>query len=333
MTHTDILKALKSKDYKPIYVLHGEESYFIDLIADYIEQTMLEEHEKAFNQLIVYGKEADSKSLIDSASRYPMMAPRQLLMLKEAQEMKTLSDLKLYVDKPVPTTVLVICHKYKKLDMRTAFAKALKKNAVIFESKRLYDNQVPAWIGDYLKQKKFGISPEATRLVAEYLGTNLSKIANELDKLAINLPQGSKISEQNIQDQIGISKDYNVFELQNALGQRNVLKANRIVNYFISNPKKNPFVVVIGTLYNFFSKVYMMHFLKTSPDREVASTLKLRSDYFLKDYKLASRNYKPQKTKEVIAILREYDLRSKGVNNDSTPSGELLKEMVWRILN
>ncbi|MEM1323252.1 MAG: DNA polymerase III subunit delta [Bacteroidota bacterium] len=333
MTYKELLQSINKKEFQPVYLLHGEEAYYIDQLSSHFEEKALEEHEKAFNQIIIYGKEAQSKSLIDAACRYPMMAARQLVILKEAQEMRTLGDLKPYIEKPVPTTIFVICYKHKKFDKRTALAKALKKSAVIFESKRMYDNKMPGWISDYLKTKKLGITPEATRLVAEYLGTNLSKVANELDKLAINIPSGSTINDQQIQDQIGISKEYNVFELQNALGQRNTLKANRIINYFISNPKKNPLVVVIASLYNYFSKVYMLHFLRNSPDGEVARTLKLRSDYFLKDYKMAARNFRPAKTQQVINLLKEYDLRSKGVENNSASEGELMKELVYRILH
>ena len=310
-----------------------DRSYHIDEIARHIEQKVLTEAERSFNQSILYGKETDHKTLIDTASRYPMMAQYQVVILKEAQEMKTLKQIQPYIENPSPSTILVICYKHKKFDGRTKFAKSLKKKALIFESKRLYDNQVPDWIVNYLKTRKLQIEPAARELVAEYLGTNLSKISNELDKLAINLPAGTNVNVQHIQDNIGISKDYNVFELQKALGQRDVLKANRIVNYFIANPRKNPLVVIIGTLYNFFSKVYITHFVKKLSDQEMSQALKLRSSYFLKDYKLAARNYRLAQTQEVIHILREYDLRSKGVNNDGTPESALLKEMVYRILH
>lgn len=333
MTHQEILKSLKAKQYKPVYFLHGAESYYIDLISKYIEDNVLSEGEKSFNQMVFYGKDSDAKSIIDSASRYPMMAPFQVLILKEAQEMKGLQDLQLYIEKAVPTTILVICHKHKKLDARTRLAKSLKSHAVMYESKKLYDNQVPDWITTFLKSKKMTISPNAAQLIAEYLGTNLSKIVNELDKLVINLPAGTAVNEKHIQDNIGISKDFNVFELQKALGARNVVKANRIVNYFISNPRKNPLVVVIGTLYNYFSKVFIMHSMRNSADQEISRALKLRSDFFLKEYKVTARNFNLAHTKKVIHILKEYDLRSKGVNNSSTTEGELMKELVWKILH
>lgn len=339
MTHQDLLKDLKAKQYKPVYLLHGEEGFFIDKITNHFENKVLSEGEKAFNYTVIYGKEANARTIIDTASRYPMMAPYQLLILKEAQEMRTLKDLKAYVEKAVPSTILVICHKHKRLDMRSAFGKAIKKHGVVYESKKLYDNQVPEWIDTYLASKKLQITPNATALIAEYLGTNLSKVANELDKLAINQPAGSTISDKIVQDNIGISKDYNVFELQNALGARDTPKCFRIINYFISNPRKNPMVVLVATLYNFFSKVYMTYALKNLRDGELAKTLGFnpRNDYaaafMVKKYKIAVRNYSLAQTQTIIGILKDYDLRAKGVNNVNAPEGELMKELVYNILD
>lgn len=328
-----MIQALRKKAYQPIYFLHGNEPYYIDRVTRYLEQNVLTEAERAFNQLILYGKDSDARSLIDTASRYPMMAPYQLVILKEAQDMRSLTDLLPYIEKPVPTTVLVICYKHKKFDQRTKFAKAIKKQAVVMESKKLYDNRMPDWIQQYLRDKQLQIEPAATQLIAEYLGTDLSKVSNELDKLAINLPVGTRIDSKIVQDNIGISKDYNVFELQNALGSRNVTKAQRIVRYFIANPKNGPLVVVIGALYNFFSKVYVAHALRGQSDRELSQALGLRSDFFLRDYKMAMRYFNRTQTESVIAVLREYDLKSKGIDSHSTPPGELLREMVYKILN
>jgi len=333
MTYLQIIKEIKAKKYAPIYLLHGTESYYIDKISKYIEENVLTEGEKSFNQMIMYGKDTDHKTLIDTCSRYPMMASHQVVILKEAQEMKTLKELLPYIERPVPTTILVICFKHKKFDGRTKFGKLVKKKALIFESKKLYDNQIPDWIQSYLKDKKLSISPSAAALVAEYLGENLSKVSNELDKLAINLAPGTEVNEKHIQEQIGISKEYNVFELQKALGTKNVVKSNRIINYFISNPKKNPLVVVVGTLFNFFSKVYLTHFLKNSSEREMMEKLGVRHAFFLKDYKLAARNYPYQQSQNVISILREYDLKSKGVDRVNATDGDLMKEMVFKILH
>ena len=332
MSYKDILKDLKAKKYSPIYVLHGAEPYFIDLITSYIEKNVLTESEKSFNQTIIYGKDADYRTVVDNARRYPVMAERQVLIIKEAQNMKGLGDLIRYVENPAPTTLLLICHKHKKLDSRTKFAKALKSKGVVFESKKIYEDKVPDWVSNYLRDKGLQIAPENARLVAEYLGTNLSKISNELDKLAINVPANSTITTDQIQQNIGISKDYNVFELQAALAQRNGLKANRIVNYFISNPKSNPMPVVIGALFNYFSKLYIASSLKDSPDRELASALGV-NPFFVKDYKKAMRTFGRTATEKTIHILQVYDLKSKGVGRDSATDGDILKELVYKILH
>lgn len=335
MTYLDILKDLKAKKYHPIYFLHGDEAYFIDAVSHHIEHEVLNETEKAFNLTILYGKDADHLAVIDNARRYPVMAERQVVLVKEAQDMKTLADLATYVEKPLESTILAICYKYKKFNLNTKFGKLLKEKAVVLDAKKLYDNQVPVWIRDYLKTKKFQINATAAELLGEYLGTDLSKIVNELDKLILNLPKGTEISEKDIEENIGISKDYNVFELQRALGTRDVLRANRIVQYFAANPKNNPLPMVIGSLYNFFSKLYMLQFLRNSPEKDMLEALKLRSAFFLKEYRAAASHFSRDKTEEVIALLREYDLKSKGVGYVSTgkDDGELLKEMVWRILH
>lgn len=236
MTFSQIIGDLKKKQYQPVYFLHGNESYFIDAIADYIEKNVLSDGEKSFNQTILYGKEIEFKQVVDTARRYPMMAPHQVVIIKEAQEMRTLKELATYIEQPAQTTILVICHKHKRFDSRTKLGKLLKKKAVVFEAKKLYDNQLPDWIHNYLQDKGFSIKPAATALIAEYLGTDLSKVVNEMDKLAINLPRGTNITQQHIQSNIGISKDYNVFELQKALGQKQVTKVNRIVKYFWGKP-------------------------------------------------------------------------------------------------
>lgn len=335
LKHTDILKDLKAKQYKPVYFLHGPESYFIDQISDYIEANVLTESEKSFNQTVLYGKDTDHLTVVDVARRYPMMAQHQVVVLKEAQDMKSLKELKTYVEKPLDSTVLVICHKHKKLNLNSGFGKALKANAVVFESKKLYDNQVPDWIAGYLKSKKLQITPDGAQLIGEYLGANLSKVSNELDKLAINLPTGTQVTPKEIEEQIGISKDYNIFELQKALGQRDILKANRIVQYFASNPKRNPLPVVLGSLYNYFSKIYILHALKGADEKEVLKKLRLGSAFFLKEYRNAARNFNMPRTEMVLGLLKEYDLKSKGVdyNTVGKEDGALIKELVWKILH
>jgi len=334
MNFDQIFSDLKNKIYKPIYFLSGEESYFIDLITKYISDNVLTDAEKSFNQTVLYGKDTEIHTVINSAKRFPMMANHQVIIVKEAQNIKNIEDLIHYATAPLKSTLLVINYKYKTLDKRKKLYKAINEHGILFESKKLYDNEVPGWINAYLKNKNKTIDPGAGMLLNEYLGNDLSKIANELDKLIITLPDGEhNITTNHIERNIGISKDYNNFELHKALTQKNVLKANRIVNYFSQNPKNNPFTLTISTLYHFYSKVLAFHFLKNKSDRRnVASTLKV-NPYFVGDYEKAAKQYNPKKTVEIISMLREYDLKSKGFNNVSTTHGELLKELVYRILH
>ena len=262
------------------------------------------------------------------------MANYQVVIVKEAQNIKDMDSLIHYAGSPLPSTILVINYKYKTLDKRKKLYKVIQENAVAFESRKLYDNEIPGWINNYIRKKKKEIAPNAGMLLNEYLGNDLSKIANELDKLIITLPENEdKITTSHIERNIGISKDYNNFELHKALMQKNVLKANRIVNYFSHNPRDNPITLTLTSLYMFFSKVLAYHFIKNKKDRQgVASALKVPI-FFLGDYETAARQYNPKKTVEIIEMLRAYDLRSKGVNNVNTPDGELLKELVYKILH
>jgi len=331
MAYEDIIKDLKNKQYKPIYFLYGDETYFIDIITDYIAENVLSESEKAFNQTILYGKDIQTEDIDSAARRFPMMAEHQVIIVKEAQNIKKIENLVYYAQKPLNSTILVINYKYKKLDKRTKLYKTLGKDSVLFESKKLYDNKIPAWITSYLKNKKYSIDLIATNLLAEFLGNDLSKIANELNKLAISLPEGSKITPEIIEKNIGISKDYNNFELQNAIRQKDILKANRIINHFTSNPKDNPIVLTITSLYFFFSKVLAYHFLKDKNPRNVASVLKV-NPYFVKDYEATARKYNRQKVLYIITLLREYDMKSKGYENNAA-HGDLLKELIFKILH
>ena len=327
-----ILGELKKGIYRSVYFLSGEEPYYIDQISDYIENNALDDAGKAFNQVILYGKEIDFKQVIDNARQYPMMAQRRVVIVKEAQEMRSLTQLQSYIEQPSPQTVLVINHKFKKLDKRTGFAKAIKKHATLLETKKIYDNQLPAYIQQIAKEKKLNIEPKATSLLAEYIGTDLSKINNEIGKLNLRLSEGDTITPQHIQDFVGISKDYNIFELQNALGKRDRAKAFRIVEYFASNEKKNPLIVSINSLYNYFTKVWQTQSLSSLDDRTLASRIGVFSSYFMKDYRLAARNYRQDKLKEILVDLQEYDGFSKGVNRRNPVQGDLLKELVFKIL-
>jgi len=312
------------------------ESYFIDTVSDYIEKNVLSDAERGFNQTIMYGKDVtDIKMIKDVAMRYPMMSEYQVLIIKEAQDLKGIDKLSDYVKQPSPKTILVFCFRNKKLNLNTKFGKLLKANAVVLDAKPMYDNQVPDWISKYLKSAGLNINPQNANLLAEYLGTDLSKVANEIDKLAINLPKGAEVTSEIIESNIGISREYNSFEFQKAIAAKDIVKSTRIVNYFIANPKKGPIQMLVGTLYNFFSKVYMYHFVKSQSEGEVLKQLGLRSNWFLKEYKVAARNFNRLQVEKVIETIKEYDLKSKGVNFNSTTSkpGDLLKEMTWKILH
>ncbi len=333
MTYQEILQELKNKKYSPVYFLMGEEPYFIDLLTNFIEENVLSEEEKTFNQIILYGKDTDVPGVIETSRRFPMMSSHQVVIVREAQSLAKIEDLIYYVDNPLASTILVINYKYKKLDKRKKLFKALEKKGVILDSRRLYDDKIPAWINSYLGMHKKSIEPKAAMILTEFLGNDLGKIANELDKLVLILEDSDvKINPKHIEDNIGISKDYNNFELNNALAQRNVLKANRIVKYFESNPRANPITLSITSMYFFFSKLLNYHFLKDRSRRNVASVLKI-DPYFVQDYERAAKNYNPSRTVRAISLLREFDLKSKGFGNVSVSHGDLLKELVFKIMH
>lgn len=334
MTFEQIITDLNNKIYKPVYFLMGDEPFFIDKITNYIHENVLTEAEKAFNLSVVYGKDSDIGDVINNARRFPMMANYQVLILKEAQEIKNIDNLVYYVNNPLKSTILVVNYKYKTIDKRKKLYKALDKNkdAVILESNKIYDSQIPKWIESFIKQKGYSIEPKSTMLLAEYLGNDLSKIVNELEKLTIVLPANTKINAEHIEKNIGISKDFNVFELQNAISTRNILKANQIINYFAKNQKQHNIIPTISILSNFFTKILQYHFVKDKSQRNVAATIGV-SPYFVKDYSLAAKNYNAKKTVQVISLLREYDMKSKGFDNVSTTPGELLKELIFKIMH
>ena len=328
-----LVAAIKKGDLKPIYFLMGEEAYYIDSISDFIEDNVLDEAEKGFNQMVLYGRDVSIDDIVSNAKRYPMMAERQVVIVKEAQDLsRTIEKLAQYAENPQPTTVLVINYKYKKLDKRKALYKTINKNGgVVFESKKLYENQVPDWIRRVLKGQGYDISPKAAQMLVEFLGTDLSKVNNELNKLKIVLPKGTQITPEHIEENIGISKDYNNFELRKAIGERNIVKAHKIAKYFADNPKDNPMVVTVALLFGFFSQLLHLHGLNDKSPRSVASAIKV-NPYFVNEYLTAARNYPMKKVSSVIGLLREYDVKSKGVGSNAVPQGDLLKELLVRIL-
>ncbi|MGL5111897.1 MAG: DNA polymerase III subunit delta [Flavobacterium sp.] len=328
-----IVNDIKAGNIKPIYFLMGEEPYYIDKLSDYIEKTILSEEEKGFNQTVLYGRDVTIEDIVSTAKRYPMMADRQVVIVKEAQELsRTIEKLENYANNPMPSTVLVLCYKYKTLDKRKKITKVLAKNGLVYESKKLYENQVGDWIKRILAGKKYAIEPKASAMLVEFLGTDLSKINNELDKLKIILPAGSTITALHIEENIGFSKDFNVFELRKAIGERNQLKAYTIAENFAQNPKDNPLVMTTGLVFGFFIQLLKYHGLKDKNPKNVASVLSV-NPYFLKDYDVALKNYPMRKVSQIVSTLRDIDVKSKGVGANAVPHGDLLKEMLFHIFN
>lgn len=326
-----IVADIRNGKISPFYFLFGEEPYYIDKISQFIEKNVLTEEEKGFNQMVLYGKDVSIDDIVANAKRYPMMAERQVVIVKEAQDLsRTIEQLVDYAENPQPTTVIVICFKYKKLDKRKKLYKSVQKHGVLFESKKLYENQVSEWIRNILNSKGYSISHKASLLLVENLGTDLSRISKELDKLTLVLPKESQITPDHIEEHIGISKDYNNFELKKAIGERDVLKASKIIHYFSQNPKDNPFILTVSLLYNFFSQLLQYHGLTDHSPKNVASALRI-NPYFVGEYQIAAKNYHMKKVSAIISHLREMDLKGKGVGANALPPSDLLKELLSKI--
>ena len=335
MSYEQIIGDINRKIFYPIYFLTGEEPHFIDKISKLIETTVLSEDEKEFNQIIVYGRDILPNQIIQMAREYPVFGNYRVIIVREAQDIKQIEKDKLllaYLEKPVPTTLLVFDYKYKKVDGRTSFVQLLKKNGIFFESKKLYDNQVPKWIEGTIRGMGYQINPQAMMLLSENLGTDLSKIENELKKLVINIDKNTEITPDIVEKNIGISKDFNIFELQKALGERNIYKANQIINFFASNPKDNSVVFVIVMLFNYFKRLLIYHTLKDKSDKNVASKFGI-NPYFVREIRIASSRYNIAKLRSIISILREYEQKAKGVETAPIEDGELMKEMIYKILH
>lgn len=332
MTFEQILSDIHNKKYAPIYFLMGEEPYFIDVISDTIEEEVLDEAEKAFNQIVVYGRDVDIDTVATHAKSFSMMGGYMVVIVKEAQDLKNIEDFEKYLDVIPSTTILVFDYKYKKLDKRRALAKKIDKMGVLFESKKLYENNIPGWIQSYLSDKGYSITPKATQMLTDFLGTDLHKVRNELDKLIIALPKSKKIDDADVEYNIGISKDYNVFELQNAIGRRDVMNANQIVNYFGDNGKDNPLLVTAISLYGYFTKILKVHYATDPSQNALAATLGV-NPYFVRDYQLAARNYSIGDCVRCISVLREFDLKSKGYNSGEVSEKDLYREMIFKLLH
>ena len=332
MEFEQIIRDVKNKALKPIYLLTGEEEYFIDKISDAIEDTVLDEAEKEFNLTVLYGLETDLLTIEAESKRFPMMSKYNVVIVKEAQSLKKLDGLANYAKNPSTSTILVINYKHGKADGRSGFVKEVKKSGVFFESKKLYENKVGPWIDSYLKRKGYFIEPKATLLLVDFLGAELSKISNELDKLIINLAQGTTISPKIIEENIGISKDFNVFELNDALGERNVIKANRIINHMGKNEKAYPVQMLLPSIYRFFSQMLLYQTVRNSSEREVASKLGV-NPFFVRGFVSAGKNYNTKKVARAIAALRKADNLSKGIGATGMSNHEILQELVFEIIH
>jgi DNA polymerase-3 subunit delta len=330
----DILKQLKEKKYAPVYCLMGEEAYYIDLISDYITENVLTDTEKEFNQMVFYGADVDAATVINAARRYPMMADRQVVVVKEAQMMEKIDDLSFYMKKPLESTILVLCYKHGVMDRRKKLAAEIDKIGVLFESKKIKDTQLPAFVTSYLKRKGVDIEQKASAMMAEFVGSDLSRMVGELDKLVITLPAGSKrVTPEQVEKNIGVSKDYNNFELKSAIIERDVLKANKIIRYFEANPKSNPIQMTLALLFNFFSNLMMAYYAPEKSEQGVASWLGLRSPWAARDYLTAMHRYNGVKTMQIIGEIRLADARSKGVDAGGMTDGDIMRELIFKILH
>lgn len=330
MSYEQIIKDLQQKKYHPVYVLAGEESYFIDQISDYIEKNILSEEEKSFNFSVFYGIESDFTDVVAAAKRFPMMAEYNLVIIKEAQLMKSLDKLEAYLLNPTPSTILVICHRGKALDERTKFAKTAQKH-VYFKSAKLKEADLINFTVKYLNSKKCKITPKAAQMIYGNIGDDLEKIINEIDKMLINFPNGLEVTEKEVEEFIGISRSFNVFELQKAIGVRNISKATEIAYRMSKDEKNNPMPAVTASLFGYFTKILHLQYCQSKSIPNAAKMIGV-NPYFVKEYEVASKNYSPQKLLKIVHHLKDYDLRSKGVNSN-TQNAELMKELVYKILN
>ena len=333
-----ILTALQAGQYAPVYVLQGEETYYIDLISDYIEAHALAETDKGFNQVVVYGKDAPVATILTHARRYPMMAERQVVIVKEAQEVPDLQKeggaklLLDYVSNPTPSTILVLCHKHKALDKRRELGKKIDKLTVSAVFKKPYENKLPEFIHGYVNEKGHEADEKAVRILCEYVGTDLKRMANELDKVMISMPTGARLTAAQAMAQVGISREYNIFELQKALIRRDPLQANKIVNYFESNPKKNPLIPAVAFLYSFYSKLLVASSAPDKSERSLVGLLKI-SPYAARDYFSALRHYTTPQLVGCVQSISEADLKIKGVNAGTVAEGQILRELVYRLIH
>lgn len=334
-TYESIMKELMEGKFHPVYYLHGDESYYIDKIADYIAEHALQPEERDFNQTIMFGSDVSASQIADTCRRYPMMAERQVVIVKEAQNVKNTEALEKYMKQPLKSTVLVMCHKNGKIDGRKReYVKAIQNAGILFESAKLRERDLPAFIEKYLSQKNVSIDPKSTQLIADAIGADLSRLTSELDKVMISLPEDNRrVTPQVVEEQIGVSKDFNGFELRDAIVNRNVFKANQIMNYFEKNPKAGSIYSFLPMMFNFFQNLMIAYYAPKKTQEGVAEWLELKSAWFAKEYMTGMRNYTGVKVMQIISKLREIDAKSKGLDNPNTPPEELMKELIFFILH
>lgn len=333
-TYEEICREIRQKKFMPVYFLMGDEAFFMDQITDLVIENALEEAERDFNQIILYGADTDVATIINAARRFPMMSKYQLVVVREAQMLRNIEELTFYAKKPLESTILVINHKYKTLDRRKSLASAIEKVGILFDSKKVPDYKLPGFITSYLQQKKIGIDPKASQMLADFLGNDLNKLTKELEKLSLVLPvQQKRITPELVEQNIGISKEYNNFELIKAIATKNILKANRIAQHFEKNPKNNPIQMTLPVLFNYFMNLLICYYTPDKSDNSLMQAMGLKSSFQLKDYQLGLRNYPPMKVFNLIGDIRTCDAASKGINNISASDGELLKELLYKILH
>ena len=333
ITYEQIISDLHRKSYSPIYLLMGDEAYYIDQITDYIQNEILDESQKEFDMTVVYGKDTEMTTIVNASKRYPMLSPYQVVIVKEAQMIKDWETLQYYIQKPLATTILVFAYKYGTPDKRKKWVLDISKTGVVFESQKLRDYEMSAWINKYLRTKNVTADEKAVVMLTDFLGTDLSKVVNEIDKLLLTMPANTnRISPEHIEKNIGISKDFNVFELQTALINKDILKANRIIRYFADNKKTNPMLMVLAQLFSYFSNIMLYHYLPDKTQSAVASELKI-NPYFVKDYQKAAQTFGAWKTMNIISLIRETDARGKGIESNGVEDGELMKELIYKILH
>jgi DNA polymerase-3 subunit delta len=332
VTFEQIVAQIKARKFSPVYLFMGDEPYYIDELTGMLTDTVLPEEERDFNQTVVYGMETDVTSVITMARSYPMMSDHQLIVIKEVQNLSKIEELEAYVKNPLRSTILVLNYKNGSLDKRKKLYAEIDKNGAIFESKKIPEYKIPAFISSYIQSKKLSIDQKPAQMLSDYLGNDLSKLTNEIAKLLIAIPAGQRqITAELIEENIGISKDFNNFELLNAIINKNIFKVNQVADYFEKNPKNNPMVMTMSVLFNFFSNLMICYWAKNKTEQGIAAELGFRNPYQAKDYVVALKNYNAFKCMEIISLLRIYDAKSKGVDNVSVPDGELLKELLYKI--